>query len=345
MKVTYTNNIPCIDKNVTDEILFNKVQNLKKKIDNVSCKKSWDFFIKLNNIYENVPYMDRKKRVSRAFYKIMEINSKFDLLENVKSCGFLCESPGGFIECVNNTLKNENIKFLSQSLKDSDCKYSYKIKNLCKITYGRDNTGDITKKENIIDFVNNSKNIGHCDYITADGGFDVSGDYLNQEQNSFKLIFCEIITALGSLNKKGNFVCKIFDTYTKVTSEAIYILTCYFEKIYIYKPKLSRPCNSEKYVVCKNFKGISKENFDKLLNLIETDNYIETFGIKLPESFSSKIKFTSTNFMEKQIQALTKVHNMYNNRHFKNKNKIKINNIKCNNDFMCKNYLNEFKII
>ena len=34
---------------------------------------------------------------------------------------------------------------------------------------------------------------------------------------------------------------------------------CFYEEIYLNKPLTSRPANSEKYIVAKNFKGIDKE--------------------------------------------------------------------------------------
>ena len=37
----------------------------------------------------------------------------------------------------------------------------------------------------------------------------------------------------------------------------IYLLNQLYEEVYIYKPKTSRKANSEKYLVCKKFKGIN----------------------------------------------------------------------------------------
>jgi cap1 methyltransferase len=52
--------------------------------------------------------------------------------------------------------------------------------------------------------------------------------------------------------------------------QILYILSCSFEKVFIYKPETSRPANSEKYLVCLYFKdNLSLENKDILLNIIE----------------------------------------------------------------------------
>ena len=52
------------------------------------------------------------------------------------------------------------------------------------------------------------------------------------------------------------------DIHTTNTLQMLFILSNYFEKVIITKPYTSRPANSEKYIVCKNFNGID----DTLLN-------------------------------------------------------------------------------
>ena len=50
------------------------------------------------------------------------------------------------------------------------------------------------------------------------------------------------------------FVLKVFDVFLQPTVELIYLLSCFYEHVYIVKPNTSRYANSEKYVVCKKFK-------------------------------------------------------------------------------------------
>ena len=55
----------------------------------------------------------------------------------------------------------------------------------------------------------------------------------------------------------------------------LYILTLFFDEVFIIKPFSSRPANSEKYVLCKSFK-MSNENLDRykerFKNIIVTKN-------------------------------------------------------------------------
>ena len=135
--------------------------------------------------------------------------------------------------------------------KASDLFRKYKV----NITYGEDGTGNLYNHRNIIKF-RDELNGNLVDLVTADGGFDYSIDFNQQEQLSAKLIFAELVCALNISAKGANFVLKIFDIYTVITVKILYLLTLYYDSVTIIKPHTSRPANSEKYVVAKGFKGI-----------------------------------------------------------------------------------------
>lgn len=65
--------------------------------------------------------------------------------------------------------------------------------------------------------------------------------------------------------KGGNFIIKFFDIFTLASVDMLYILSCFYTNIAITKPCTSRTANSEKYIVCENFK------FD------DTSAYYDTF--------------------------------------------------------------------
>ena len=64
-------------------------------------------------------------------------------------------------------------------------------------------------------------------------------------------------------------VLKLFDLFHQSSIDLIYILAHYFDKIHIVKPFTSRAANSEKYIVCKNFKGINQDELNQLYNIVE----------------------------------------------------------------------------
>ena len=91
------------------------------------------------------------------------------------------------------------------------------------------------------------------DFITADGGFDFSTDFNAQEESSLNLVFCEIIYAIVLQKKGGSFVLKVFDCFSNVMVELLYLLCYLYDEVSIMKPCTSRSANSEKYIVCKRF--------------------------------------------------------------------------------------------
>ena len=81
----------------------------------------------------------------------------------------------------------------------------------------------------------------------------------------------------GSDFTPGSFILKIYDCFSKLTSHFILLLSQYYRNVYIYKPFTSRSFNSERYIICTEFKGISIEelnNFNYKLNKYE--HYLST---------------------------------------------------------------------
>jgi 23S rRNA U2552 (ribose-2'-O)-methylase RlmE/FtsJ len=347
MNIHYSDKVPTVNDRFIDTNIINKIFELKNRIDKINDKgkiDTWIHITKLNNLYENVPFLDKKRRINRAFYKMLEIHKKFKIFHlERKTLGFVCESPGGFIECARNIKqKEEDVVYLAQSLKESECHFCNKIKKYTKIFYGPDYSGDILKEETIKDFVNKVSKHGKCDVMTGDGGFDVSENYIKQEQLSFRLIFCQIVTNMGCLKKGGDMICKIFESYTLPTVELIFILKIYFEHVFIFKPLISRPCNSERYIIAKDFRSISSKDYKELLDVVEilkTKN-VSSFGINLPENFVKKIKAINNSFAKDQIESFNKVFYMYDN--VKDFSEQDINLIIEDNNNKCNDYINVF---
>ena len=49
----------------------------------------------------------------------------------------------------------------------------------------------------------------------------------------------------------------------------LFFISCFYEEVYLNKPLTSRPANSEKYVVAKNFRGIELSYLSHLYALID----------------------------------------------------------------------------
>lgn len=240
--------------------------------------------------------------LSRAFFKLWEILFMFDLVPLNKSnfiSAHLAEGPGSFIQATmfyrdkfiekSSNTKNdkyyavtvhsdENKNYIPE-MNDKFIKYYEKEKpnrvfihktypkSVAKKSDTKDN-GDITDPKTIRQFGGNFKDV-KADFVTADGGFDWKNENV-QEQEAYNLILAEIILALKIQAKCGNFVCKIFESFTETTIKFIIILLSFYTEVYCVKPLTSRRSNSEKYLVCMNFKYADSKEKDNFIKKLET---------------------------------------------------------------------------
>jgi 23S rRNA U2552 (ribose-2'-O)-methylase RlmE/FtsJ len=273
--------------------------------------------------YELVKVLCKKNVISRAYFKLYEILYNEPLLysENL-NCFFICEAPGGFIECISDIRRKKNLKtdYISISKYDTSIKYDRYLEEN-NLLYG-----DITcinKINETIKTVLNRFEYG-MDIITADGGFDVKF-YNNQEIVTSKLLLCEIYIALKTQKAGGIFVIKFFDMFTHNSIMYYLILSSFYEYVSIIKPKTSRNCNSERYLVCHNFYG---EKFWKPSNemLIEKIKYIIiNFKINntilfpdfvISPEIKNKIKTFNNLIVHEQIKTINESIKMVHGKNF-----------------------------
>ena len=149
--------------------------------------------------------------------------------------------------------------------------------------------------------------------ITGDGGFDFSGDFNRQENNAFRLIFTQVVYAIGLQKYNGFFILKIYDIFLKNTCQIIYLLSCFYKKVYITKPNTSRYANSEKYIICKYFKYNNTREvcsrFKDILYIMKDINYnnyelTSIFEYKIPYYYISKLNEINGIFINQQVDNI-----------------------------------------
>ncbi len=185
-------------------------------------------------------------------------------------------------------------------------------RHIC-ITYGVDKTGNINNWDN----VRYIHSLSHQRFylITADGGFDEGTDFNNKEQLHYGLILSEIYSAIELQKEGGHFILKVFDVFTETSVHLLYLLSLCYEEMYSYKPKTSRPTNSEKYIICKNFilsddarRYITKflENLNTSLQRTKSKYTSFTLFDNIPEDFENKINNMNVKLLGKQCEFLDK---------------------------------------
>jgi len=314
---------PCISQS-----LSHYLYGLKQKLE--LCEKEWDIHKKYTNPYEYVhtiipnkkKCVSRYKPLSRSYFKMIEMLNIFDIrFDETPIFSFhLAEGPGGFIEALVNTRKNKNDKYIGISLLDNKNdnnvpawkKSEYFLKNNPNVVieHGKDNTGNILSLDNFVYCKNKYANT--MNIITADGGFDFSIDFNNQEISITKLLFAQISYAIVLQKKGGCFILKIFDCFMQHSIDILYILSSFYEKVYVIKPNTSRYANSEKYIVCKNFIYSSQEHYYeyfyntfKQMVQMENEAFISRF-LKTPISslFSTKLEEYNGIFGQQQLENI-----------------------------------------
>jgi 23S rRNA U2552 (ribose-2'-O)-methylase RlmE/FtsJ len=327
---------------------------IKNEIDNVAQK--WDKYKKITNKYEyintSVPINGRNiticsyKPISRSYFKLIEIFKVYDFKfpKHMKSF-HLAEGPGGFIEAIANYRKNNDDIYYGFTLlnRDKDVPKWNKIYDFLqrhrniRLEYGPKRDGNLYHLHNLEYF--NLTYADQFDFVTADGGFDYSTDFNKQEESSLNLIFCEILYALIIQKSGGSFVLKVFDIFHNASIQCLYLLSFFYQQVFIYKPSTSREANSEKYVICKGFRDVSARwsiihklcmNFE---DIIQNKQICNIFNFEMNLHFINKIQEMNSIYSQIQIEnilhTLSLIRDESNSSNFKDKiNNIKMSHIK-----------------
>lgn len=346
----------------------NKLNILRNQIDVINQ----DIWKKVRWYINPFDFTVKYPIINRAFYKYWEIVNNTNLFDEFHQDDIVlhcAEAPGGFIQGTNMILQQlvtvpekrkpevdeegfttiskrkerrskHNIftislnKDLPQYKSYNLPSYNHEIqtRNLC-ITYGKDNTGDINNWENIHHITKLTK--GKKVYlITGDGGFDEGNDFNHKEQLHYNLIFSEMYAAILHQQQGGHFILKIFDIFTETSLDFLFLLKLCYESIIICKPLTSRPTNSEKYIVCKNF-NLTDEQRSIVLNKLEDFKNHQELKEKgelrlfdnVPETFSAKINEINDNMLSRQCEYLERAIKLSYQENFLNVYNESVNNM------------------
>lgn len=213
----------------------------------------------------------------------LSVMSKIYLKEDIKSREFYILWEIFFLF---NIASDENMKFLMLNQENED--NSQAIKLFREKFYNKQNKKDeISIKNKNSDLIIVTK-------------------FVKKENDFLEILVDELKMILEYQNNKGNLILKISDTFTLPTIKLIYLITSLYDETYLYKPLFSRPSESEKYLICKNFnskdakKIISK--LDGISKLFKSKEFISDIFLDLQVSkeFIDIIKFTNIKLVNQQ---------------------------------------------
>lgn len=321
---TYFNKQERLDNTVCiNKALFNKLCKSRHYLDDIHHYK-WRIIRSIISNYEFVGcktnLFDKLRDiqpVSRAYFKLWEIlkcNENVFTFDKKKKMRIAClaEAPGGFIQCMINYRKGHEDNITGISLKNGeDNKIDWVISNPnIKLLFGnakKNHDGNLYNPDILNYYCNYYKKVG-ADLVTADGGIN-----LRENEENYKglyhiqLFLAEVYVALKILKKGGVFILKIYELCFKPMLDLMKILGEHFESVDVYKPKLSREMNSEKYVVCTGYKKCSKETLSNIMNIIShlwLNKNLLVGNILVEQKHSSKLTYLSDKFLMYQVNKL-----------------------------------------
>ena len=174
---------------------------------------------------------------SRAVYKLQEIQTKFEVINNGMSIVDLGAAPGSWSEFISRKFKN--IKLVAIDLKEID-----KIENVTHIK--GDFTDEITQKKI-------EKNFDEkIDLVISDMAVNTTGNKNVDSLVTGELSIEAMNFSLKILKKNGIFVSKIF--MGSSFNEIVDIAKKNFKEFHVYKPPSSRKESKENFIICKNLR-------------------------------------------------------------------------------------------
>ncbi len=169
--------------------------------------------------------------VSRAAFKIKEIDKKYGIFKAGQRVLDLGASPGGWSQIALKAIGPEGevyaidrrpLKFEANNLKFLQ-----------------------------MDVLKDKISISGFDVVMSDLAPNVSGVWEHDQYVQIQLAQRALEIAEASLKRGGNFVCKLFDG--EGVSEIVSRAKKEFGFVKLTKPKASRKQSSELYLVCKNY--------------------------------------------------------------------------------------------
>jgi hypothetical protein len=274
--------------------------------------------------------------VTASWLKLYEIIINENILSeyNVINAFHINEVPGEYILSINHYAQTHNKQynwyahslnpFVKRNRKKVKDSYGLIYNNKKKWLYGDNNTGDLMDIDIIKSYADDDR-LQDINFMTA----NIATNNLCSieiERNTLKNIYGQVLTILSVLQNGGNCIFKLFLPLTETfTISLLYLMNTLFKTVSIHKPLRSNLLNSEVYIVCKTYFGVSLSLLDKLMNLLNNfDPDISIVPYSDIKKFVNDIKKDISMFTNCQISYIKRSlyyrYNYYDD--YKNQNKI-----------------------
>jgi 23S rRNA (uridine2552-2'-O)-methyltransferase len=187
---------------------------------------------------------------SRAAYKLLQINKKFQIFGSNQIVIDLCGAPGGFSQVARDCTKNQAMIILIDIAR---VKPFPGVNKIIK--------GDITDTSTVLEIRKYvEKNQGKYPdlIILADCSPNVSGNWATDHARQIWL--SDVALGISNYCLANTFLTKAFQG--ELFNQFVDKLKLHYKKIDIFKPPTSRKASAETYIVARKRIEIDKHQFD-----------------------------------------------------------------------------------
>lgn len=196
--------------------------------------KNWMQERRRDYYYRKAKQLDYR---SRASFKLIQLNDRFNLFKPGMTVVDLGAAPGGWLQVVAERVgpKGKVVGVDLQPIEPLEGVHTIK--------------GDIRKQEVRDELL--ALTGGKVDVVLSDMSPSISGNYSMDHARSIELCEMALSFALATLSRNGKLVFKMFEG--DLSRELVSEVQKHFETVKRYSPEASRSSSSEIYVVAKGF--------------------------------------------------------------------------------------------
>ncbi len=176
---------------------------------------------------------------SRAAFKLVELNKKFNLIKKNSNLLDIGSSPGGWSQVASKIITNGKILAIDIT----------PMEKLDNVVFLNNDFSDKKTQDKILKTFNDK-----IDVIVSDMAENTTGNKTVDSIRTNNLCSDVINFALKMLTNKGSLVCKLFmgEDFLEVKNLA----KKNFKKVDFFKPESSRSESKETYIVCSLLKAL-----------------------------------------------------------------------------------------